>query len=230
MRWSVTGVAALIVVGSVVAIQVSLSGQAPGAAASAAAADGVFHHQRRVGQRRQPGRTGRRGQALSIAGRRGWRRQPNMARVSECRPGCGQPPVNARDRIGNGPWYNAKGVLIAANVADLHGDIQRDSNNIRKPNALIEKGEEVKGVGDQPNQHDILTDSDSHGRLLIGAAAMLTCNNWTSSADTERTIVGHHDRLGGANASWNAVHASAGCSQPALVKTGGNGLFYCFAQ
>ncbi len=138
--------------------------------------------------------------------------------------------VNARDRIGAGPWYNAKGVLIAANVADLHGDIERDRNNIRKPTALNEKGEEVKGVGDQPNQHDMLTGSDSHGRLPIGAAATLTCNNWTSNADSERTILGHHDRLGGANASWNAVHASAGCSQPALVKTGGNGLFYCFAE
>ena len=157
------------------------------------------------------------------AGNRTWR-----AYLSAAGAGA-QPPVNARDRIGVGPWHNAKGVLIAASVADLHGDFERDRNNIRKPTALTEKGEEVKGVGDQPNQHDILTGSDSHGRIPVGAAATLTCNNWTSNADTERTIVGHHDRLGGANASWNAVHASAGCSQPALVKTGGNGLFYCFA-
>jgi len=162
--------------------------------------------------------------AAAGAGGRTWRAYLSAAGAGP------QLPVNARDRIGSGPWYNAKGVLIAANVADLHGDIERDRNNIRKPTALTEKGEEVKGVGDQPNQHDILTGSDSHGRIPIGAAATLTCNNWTSSADSERTIVGHHDRLGGANASWNAVHASAGCSQPALVKTGGNGLFYCFAE
>lgn len=162
--------------------------------------------------------------AAAGAGNRTWR-----AYLSAAGAGA-QPPVNARDRIGSGPWYNAKGVLIAANVADLHGDYERDRNNIRKPTALNEKGEEVKGVGDQPNQHDILTGSDSHGRIPVGAAALLTCNNWTSGADTERTIVGHHDRLGGANASWNAVHSTAGCSQPALVKTGGNGLFYCFAQ
>jgi hypothetical protein len=157
------------------------------------------------------------------AGNRTWRAYLSAA------AGGGQPPVNARDRIGNGPWYNAKGQLIAANVADLHGDFERDRNNIRKPSALTEKGEVVKGVGDQPNQHDILTGSDSHGRIPIGAAQVLTCNNWTSNADTDRTIVGHSDRLGGANSSWNAAHSSAGCSQPALVKTGGNGLLYCFA-
>ena len=161
--------------------------------------------------------------AAAGAGGRTWR-----AYLSAAGAGA-QLPVNARDRIGSGPWYNAKGVLIAASVADLHGDYERDRNNIRKPTALTEKGEEVKGVGDQPNQHDILTGSDSHGRIPVGAAAVLTCNNWTSSADTDRTILGHHDRLGGGNVSWNATHASAGCSQPALVKTGGNGLFYCFA-
>jgi len=141
----------------------------------------------------------------------------------------GQLPVNARDRIGPGPWYNAKGVLIAANVADLHGDYERDRNNIRKPTALTEKGAEVRGVGDKPNEHDILTGSDSHGRTPIGAANVLTCNNWTSSDNADRAIVGHHDRLGGANTSWNAVHSSGGCSQEALVKTGGAGFFYCFA-
>jgi hypothetical protein len=138
--------------------------------------------------------------------------------------------VNARDRIGSGPWFNAKGQQIAANVADLHGDVERDRNNIRKPTALNEKGEEVKGVGDQPNEHDILTGSNSHGRLPENATAADTCNNWTSNAATGvRAMVGHHDRLGGANSSWNAVHYSAGCSQDALVKTGGAGLLYCFA-
>jgi hypothetical protein len=136
--------------------------------------------------------------------------------------------VNARDRIGSGPWYNAGGTIIAANVADLHGDFERDRNNIRKPTALDERGEPVNGVGDQPNQHDILTGSDSHGRAMLGAANTTTCNNWTSNAEG-RAMLGHHDRLGGANASWNAVHLSSGCSQQNLVATGGAGLFYCFA-
>jgi hypothetical protein len=139
----------------------------------------------------------------------------------------GQPAVDARDRIGQGPWYNAAGTIIAANVADLHGDVQRDRNNIRKPTALDERGQPVRGVGDQPNQHDILTGSDSHGRALLGAANTTTCNNWTSNGEG-RAMVGHHDRLGGANSSWNAVHLSSGCSQENLVATGGAGLFYCF--
>jgi hypothetical protein len=161
--------------------------------------------------------------AAAGAGNRTWR-----AYLST-QPAGGQPGVNARDRIGTGPWYNVKGQLIAANVADLHGDIERDRNNIRKPTALNEKGGEVSGVGDKVNQHDMLTGSDSHGRVLLGAANTTTCDNWTSNADTSRAMLGHHDRLGGANASWNAVHLSAGCSQEALVKTGGAGLFYCFA-
>jgi hypothetical protein len=138
------------------------------------------------------------------------------------------PAVNARGRIGNGPWFNAKGQLIAANVNDLHGDIERDRNNIRKPTALNEKGGMVNGVGDMPNQHDILTGSDSTGRAMIGNAAIMTCGNWTSNG-MGNAIVGHHDRLGGGNSSWNAAHSSAGCSQEALVKTGGAGLLYCFA-
>ena len=142
--------------------------------------------------------------------------------------GGGQPQVNARDRIGDGPWYNASGTLIAMNVADLHGDVERDRNNIRKPTALNEKGELVNGAGDQPNQHDILTGSDSHGRALLGAAANTTCNNWASGG-AGSTMVGHFDRLGGANSSWNAVHPSRGCSQPDLEGSGGAGLFYCFA-
>jgi hypothetical protein len=157
------------------------------------------------------------------AGNRTWRAYLSAAAAG------GQPPVNARDRIGSGPWFNASGQRIAWDVADLHGDHQRDSNNIRKPTALNERGEQVNGVGDQPNQHDILTGSDSHGRLLLGAAAVTTCNNWTSNAPEGRAMLGHHDRLGGANASWNAVHASNGCGQQNLVATGGAGLFYCFA-
>jgi len=156
------------------------------------------------------------------AGNRTWRAYLSQTQAGDI------PAVNARDRIGTGPWFNAKGQLIAANIADLHGDIERDRNNIRKPTALNEKGGMVNGVGDMPNQHDMLTGSDSTGRAMIGNAAVNTCNNWTSNG-MGNAIVGHHDRLGGGNSSWNASHHSAGCSQEALIKTGGNGLFYCFA-
>jgi hypothetical protein len=160
--------------------------------------------------------------AAAGAGNRTWRAYLSAQAAGP------QAPVNARDRIGTGPWYNAKSQLIAWNVADLHGDVERDRNNIRKPTALTEKGAEVNGVGNTPNQHDILTGSDSHGRVLLGAPNTTTCNNWTSNNEG-RAMLGHHDRLGGANASWNAVHLSSGCSQPNLVQTGGAGLFYCFA-
>lgn len=136
----------------------------------------------------------------------------------------GLPQVHARDRIGAGPWYNARGVAIAWSLDDLH----EDRNNIRKPTALNEKGEEVNGVGNQPNIHDMLTGSDSMGRLVPGNAALTTCGNWTSNS-TGNAIVGHHDRLGGPNASWNSVHSTRSCSQQDLVATGGAGLFYCFA-
>ncbi len=155
-------------------------------------------------------------------GERTWRAYVSVAAAD------GQAAVNARDRIGAGPWHNAKGQLIASNVADLHGDLERDRNNIRKPSALTEKGEQVKGVGDSPNEHDILTGSNSHGRLPEGASAADTCNNWTSNS-AGRAMVGHSDRLGGPNSSWNAVHYSQGCSQQQLINTGGAGLLYCFA-
>jgi len=138
------------------------------------------------------------------------------------------PAVNARGRIGDGPWFNAKGQLVAANVNDLHGDIERDRNNIRKPTALNEKGGMVNGVGDMPNQHDMLTGSDSTGRAVIGRPDVTTCTNWTGNA-AGNALMGHHDRLGGGNSSWNAAHMSNGCSQANLVTTGGAGLFYCFA-
>jgi len=140
-------------------------------------------------------------------------------------PSGGKPRVDARDRIGTGPWHNANGELIAQNVADLH----EDRNNIRKYTALNEKGEEVNGRGDEPNRHDILTGSDSMGRLFDTNPAVSTCNNWTSSSDDHTVRLGHHDRLGGPNASWNSVHTSRGCSQQALISTGGDGLIYCFA-
>jgi hypothetical protein len=140
-------------------------------------------------------------------------------------PSGGRPAVNARDRIGDGPWHNANADLIAANVADLH----EDRNNIRKYTALNERGEEVAGRGDSPNRHDMLTGSDSAGRLFDSNPAVSTCNNWTSSSDDHTARLGHHDRLGGPNASWNSVHTSRGCSQSALEGTGGDGLLYCFA-
>lgn len=137
----------------------------------------------------------------------------------------GQPAVNAKDRIGNGPWYNAKGVMVAQNVADLHSD----NNKLGKENSLTEKGLPVNGRGDAPNQHDILTGSLMTG-MLASDTTDTTCNNWTSNA-TGAAYVGHHDRQGGgANpTSWNSAHLSRGCSQENLVGTGGNGYFYCFA-
>jgi hypothetical protein len=161
-------------------------------------------------------------QSLAAAAGRGdatWRAYMSQA------PAGGLPRVDARDRIGSGPWHNAKGELIAANVADLH----EDRNNVRKDTALSESGELVNGRGDQPNRHDMLTGSDSMGRLFDPNPAVSTCNNWTSSSDEQTARLGHHDRLGGPNASWNSVHTSRGCSQQALIGTGGDGLYYCFA-
>ena len=136
-------------------------------------------------------------------------------------------PINARDRIGVGPWHNQKGALIAANVADLHGDIIRDRNQMNKVNALTEKGTTVNGVGDTPNTHDILTGSDSFGRAVAGTADW-NCNNWTSNSATGSAMLGHSDRTGGGNTSWNSAHPSRGCGQANLVATGGAGLLYCF--
>jgi hypothetical protein len=138
--------------------------------------------------------------------------------------------VNARDRIGTGPWANAKNQVIAANVAELHGDtleIARMGNRITKTSALSEKGEMLNGVGDTPNEHDILTGSQPDGRAYTDAADH-TCGNWTSSGMGTAQL-GHFDRMGGGNASWNSVHPSQGCSQPNLVATGGAGKLYCFA-
>jgi hypothetical protein len=124
------------------------------------------------------------------------------------------------------------GQLIANNIADLHGDVDRDRNNIRKPSALSETGQPINGVGDMPNQHDILTGSDSRGMAIPGDPNFTTCNNWTSSAAGAgggRAMVGHHDRLGGQNTSWNAAHLSNGCTVENLAASGGGGYIYCFA-
>src|SRR5580704_3805811 len=138
------------------------------------------------------------------------------------------PGVKARGRIGAGPWYNAKGGMIAANVGDLHGDNQRDRNNVQKANMLDEKGVLIKGAGDMPNQHDILTGSDSDGRAFP-AGIDTTCNNWTSDGTDHKAMLGHADRSGGGNVSWNSVHMSADCTKAGLIRTGGAGHLYCFA-
>jgi hypothetical protein len=137
--------------------------------------------------------------------------------------------MNARDRIGKGPWHNAKGAQIAKDVSQLHGDSAEEAragNLITRNNALNEKGDRMNGVGDTPNMHDVLTGSLTDGRAY-GDAADHTCKNWTSSAEGTAQV-GHYDRNGG-GVSWNSTHATRGCSQEALVGTGGAGLFYCFA-
>jgi hypothetical protein len=137
----------------------------------------------------------------------------------------GQPAVNAKDRIGAGPWANAKGVQVAASVADLHSE----HNKLGKENSLTERGEVVNGRGDTPNKHDMLTGSQADGTAFT-TGDNLTCQNWTSSGEGSAQL-GHHDRQGGGQAptSWNSAHASRGCGLEALKATGGDGLFYCFA-
>ncbi|MGH9318544.1 MAG: hypothetical protein ACRD3V_01435 [Vicinamibacteria bacterium] len=137
----------------------------------------------------------------------------------------GQAAVNAKDRIGNGPWQNAKGVVVATDVANLHSD----ANNLKKDTSINEKGEVVNGRGDTPNRHDILTGSQMDGTAFAGDDDH-TCGNWTSNGEGSAQV-GHHDRIGGGDnpTSWNAAHGSRGCSQENLRGSGGDGLFYCFA-
>jgi hypothetical protein len=139
----------------------------------------------------------------------------------------GPQAVNAKDRIGTGPWQNAKGVVVAKDVAELHGN-----NNLNKQSALTEKGDVVNGRGDTPNKHDILTGSKPDGTAFTGSDDM-TCGNYTKSGDGS-VMLGHHDRNGTnpdpvANVSWNSSHKSSGCSDAALASTGSAGLLYCFA-
>lgn len=132
---------------------------------------------------------------------------------------------NARDRIGSGPWYNAKGVKVADSVADLHSD----NNKLGKQGSLTETGKVVNGRGDTPNTHDILTGSQLDGTRFTDGADH-TCSDWTSNGEGSAQV-GHHDKQGGGQNpnSWNSAHGSRGCSQADLVGTGGNGYFYCFA-
>jgi hypothetical protein len=164
--------------------------------------------------------------AAAGAGTRTWR-----AYLSTSGSG-NQPGVNARDRIGTGPWHNARGAMVARDVAHLHGDTldaARLGNNLSRTTVLSEKGEPIKGAGDTPNQHDILTGSQLDGSAYTDGSDH-TCQNWTSNADgTGSAQVGHFDRTGGGNTSWNSAHGSRGCSQTNLVSTGGAGLLYCFA-
>ncbi|MBR0673427.1 hypothetical protein [Neoroseomonas soli] len=156
------------------------------------------------------------------AGGRNWR-----AYLSTMATG-GQPAVNARDRIGRGPWQNTAGTVIARSVDDLHSD----ANNLNKQTALTERGAVVNGRGDTPNIHDILTGSQADGRAFPAGQDM-TCGNWTLGGEDGSAMLGHHDRTGtgdpATTMSWNAAHASDGCSMPRLRRTGGAGLLYCFA-
>jgi hypothetical protein len=154
------------------------------------------------------------------AGSRTWRAYLSVSGAE------GKPAVNARDRIGKGPWQNAKGITIAKDLDDLHKD-----PNINKQTGLDEKGAMVNGRGDQPNKHDILTGSQPDGTAFADGQDR-TCGNWTKSGEGS-AIVGHHDRIGlrddAPSKSWNSSHPSRGCGQQALISTGGDGLLYCFA-
>lgn len=153
------------------------------------------------------------------AGHKTWRAYLSVVEAD------GQSVINARDRIGQGPWFNAKGVKMAESVADLHSD----ANKLSKANSVNEKGEVVSGRGDRPNRHDILTGSQLDGTAFL-IEKDTTCKNWTSSAGGSAQV-GHHDRTGGGKnpTSWNSAHGSRGCSQENLRGSGGDGLFYCFA-
>jgi hypothetical protein len=157
--------------------------------------------------------------AAAGAGKRTWRAYLSTT---------GAGGVNARDRIGKGPWHNAQGRLIARSVEELHEGV----NNINRTFAVTEKGTVVNGRADSPNQHDILTGSMPDGRAST-AAGDTTCGNWMKSSNDGSALLGHHDRHGLTETeparSWNSSHPSKGCSQPGLVATGGAGLFYCFA-
>lgn len=153
------------------------------------------------------------------AGGKTWRAYLSAAAMD------GKPAVNARDRIGTGPWFNAKGVQVASNLDELH----YSNVGLGKDGSLNEKGGVVNGRGDSPNQHDILTGSQLDGTAFSDGADH-TCGNWTTNGEGSAQV-GHHDRTGGGQvpSSWNSAHGSRGCSQANLVATGGNGYFYCFA-
>lgn len=164
--------------------------------------------------------------AAAGAGHRTWRAYLSVAPTFASGNNPAVAAINARERIGKGPWYNAKGVLIARDVEHLH-----NGNHINKATALDERGGLVNGRGDTPNEHDILTGSRADG-TAFAPQTDTTCKAWTSSTDGS-AVVGHHDRVGPLPEvwarSWNFSHQSVGCSQEALIRTGGSGRFYCFA-
>jgi hypothetical protein len=164
--------------------------------------------------------------AAAGAGHRAWRAYLSVAPTFASGNNPAVAAINARERIGKGPWYNAKGVLIARDVEHLH-----NGNHINKATALDERGGLVNGRGDTPNEHDILTGSRADG-TAFAPQTDTTCKAWTSSTDGS-AVVGHHDRVGPLPEvwarSWNFSHQSVGCSQEALIRTGGSGRFYCFA-
>jgi len=161
------------------------------------------------------------------AGNRTWR-----AYLSTQSPMWNQPgAVDARDRIGKGPWFNAKGVMVARDVDDLHSA----TNNVTKATALDEKGNPVNGRTDKPNKHDILTGSRPDGTAFVGAPyADMTCGNWTKGGKDGSAMTGHHDRASAVasswGTSWNSSHPTRGCDPESIRSTGGDGLFYCFAE
>lgn len=160
------------------------------------------------------------------AGSRTWRAYLSVPPTFPSGSSPGVAAVNARDRIGTGPWHNAKGELIARDLTHLH-----NGNNISKATALDERGSPVKGRGETPTEHDILTGSRADG-TAFAPQTDTTCGAWTKSGDGS-AVVGHHDRTGPTSevwaTSWNFSHQSAGCSQEALIRTGGSGRLYCFA-
>jgi hypothetical protein len=164
--------------------------------------------------------------AAAGAGGKAWRAYLSVPPTFASAAASAVPAINARDRVGKGPWFNAKGVMVARDVAHLH-----NGNNVTKATALDERGNTIKGRGDTPNEHDILTGSRADG-TAFAPQTDTTCKAWTSSTDGS-AVVGHHDRIGPLPEawaqSWNFSHQSAGCSQEALVRTGGAGKFYCFA-
>jgi hypothetical protein len=186
--------------------------------------------QQRHRQWRQSRRARRRRQSLPDIGAGGRSGRQDLAPYLSTQAADGAPAVNARDRIGKGPWKNAKGAVVAKDVAELHG-----ANGLTKQSALSEKGEVINGRGDTPNRHDVLTGSQPDGSAFA-AGEDRTCKNWTSSTQGA-AMVGHSDRMGlrddDASKSWNSSHPSrgqdGGCSQADLKSTGGDGLFYCFA-
>ncbi len=205
-----------------------LGGMAAGAAAQTTGADMSFFVTS-VGKGKGAdlgGLEGADAHCAALAAAAGSKRKQWRAYLSTTAPG-GDAGVSARDRIGHGPWRNAKGDVVARSVEELHSG----ASNLTKQTALTERGEAVTGRGDPVNRHDMLTGSDPAGNFST-AGGDTTCRNWTSSGEGS-AIVGHHDRTGLKDTwhmrSWNSSHGTVGCSQEALQKTGGAGLFYCFA-